>query len=284
MIIFVGLFLHSCFTGVEYTPKIKAPTAKEASLVEAPLLGNMHPQPPKIWEVGKQFYVTDSKISLSMAHAPAGLGGKCIEFAGLDSVEAVDGSMSTVLFFKTPSSEMMAYKVAFSPDSVAKMCDLAIPFTIELSQIQEAEKTLLGENFTVMTRQWRDSVGNLIHGRKFVPVTVQAVLPGTVSQPVMVRFTDDKSNHGYLYLTSQSRMLSKTNPLDRVDGLKPEIRQLIIDGKLSQGMTTQEARLALGQPANLDRLPTYNGVVEVWSYENGVYLRFVDGLLEEFRQ
>lgn len=49
-------------------------------------------------------------------------------------------------------------------------------------------------------------------------------------------------------------------------------------------MTRDEARLALGAPANIDRRPGYSFMREIWTYENGIFLIFEDGLLKSFRQ
>ena len=48
-------------------------------------------------------------------------------------------------------------------------------------------------------------------------------------------------------------------------------------------MTKEECTLSLGSPRNISRQPTYAGMLERWSYDNGVFLTFQDGILENYR-
>ena len=58
----------------------------------------------------------------------------------------------------------------------------------------------------------------------------------------------------------------------------------IIRGDVALGMNKDECRLSLGTPKTIDRRPTYDGLVEYWTYDNGVYLIFEDGLLRRYRK
>jgi hypothetical protein len=49
-------------------------------------------------------------------------------------------------------------------------------------------------------------------------------------------------------------------------------------------MTSSECRLALGAPNDYTRVPTTGGMVERWTYDNGVYLMFEDGVLTRYRK
>ncbi len=49
-------------------------------------------------------------------------------------------------------------------------------------------------------------------------------------------------------------------------------------------MTLDECRLALGAPAKVRRRTDHSTLYEVWSYENGIYLMFHDGVLKEYRR
>lgn len=56
------------------------------------------------------------------------------------------------------------------------------------------------------------------------------------------------------------------------------------NGTVTEDMTRDECRLSLGAPDNIDRRAGYSVLREVWSYENGRYLIFEDGLLRSYRQ
>lgn len=58
----------------------------------------------------------------------------------------------------------------------------------------------------------------------------------------------------------------------------------IINNRVSPGMTLDECRLALGSPAKVSRRPDHSVLREIWSYENGIYLMFVDGILSSYRR
>ena len=58
----------------------------------------------------------------------------------------------------------------------------------------------------------------------------------------------------------------------------------IINGQIAVGMTKDECSLSLGNPSSIERMPTHGGMYERWSYDNGEYVIFEDGLLVQFRQ
>ncbi|MDE6394843.1 MAG: hypothetical protein K2K77_05820, partial [Duncaniella sp.] len=66
--------------------------------------------------------------------------------------------------------------------------------------------------------------------------------------------------------------------------IPPEHWQLIIAGRITEGMTLEACRLALGSPKEIERGATNSVIREAWLYENGVYLLFEDGLLKRFRR
>lgn len=65
--------------------------------------------------------------------------------------------------------------------------------------------------------------------------------------------------------------------------IKDEIWSLIVRSRVREGMTRQECRLALGQPDDVLRIPTYGGMSERWAYNDGIYLVFDDGYLTAYR-
>lgn len=57
-----------------------------------------------------------------------------------------------------------------------------------------------------------------------------------------------------------------------------------MNNRVRYGMTLDECRLALGAPAKVRRRTDHSTLYEVWSYENGIYLMFHDGVLKEYRR
>ncbi len=73
------------------------------------------------------------------------------------------------------------------------------------------------------------------------------------------------------------------NPRNRYPNITDETWANIIRGKVALYMTREECRLALGSPATVDRRPGISTMRELWTYENGIYLIFDDGILQSFR-
>lgn len=78
-------------------------------------------------------------------------------------------------------------------------------------------------------------------------------------------------------------MFSDTDPHLLYPQISDSNWELIKKGKLANGMSKEECSLSLGNPVNIRRVPTYNGLHEYWFYDNGVNLIFVDGVLERYR-
>jgi hypothetical protein len=58
----------------------------------------------------------------------------------------------------------------------------------------------------------------------------------------------------------------------------------ITRGDVAVSMTKDECQLSLGSPRSIERVPTHGGLYERWSYDNGVYLIFENGLLTRYRK
>ena len=48
-------------------------------------------------------------------------------------------------------------------------------------------------------------------------------------------------------------------------------------------MTRDQCRMAIGSPAEVKRRTDNNYLIEIWTYENGHYLMFKDGILSAYR-
>ncbi|MDE6556471.1 MAG: hypothetical protein K2K55_05850, partial [Duncaniella sp.] len=145
----------------------------------------------------------------------------------------------------------------------------------------------------ILSSLWRDDEDQPVEGRKFVAVKIDSVSYGSTFYPLKVAFTDDRGVSARVFLypgaqTSTPRtfagLFSFTDPRTRYPDISPENWALIIESRITAGMTPDECRLALGAPKEIDRVPTPALLREVWVYENGIYLLFEDGLLKAFRR
>lgn len=290
----VSLALQSCFTGVESTPRIGAGEVRKetsAAVTEDTVLAGVVPQPFGQWVPGKKFLVDDSKIRLlfgTTLQSGRDIKGDTLLYAGAGEARDFAGKTVTVLKFvdtKYPS-DTLEYRVGAESR-------IELPFTIEMSLVEDAAGILTGKTFYLLTRSRRDSADNIVGGRRYVPVTIDSVMPGTAVNPIKVSFTDDHGAVAYLFMpggvaaTSPRRfgaVLSVTDPRKRYPGVTDEVWANITDGKVAPGMTRDECRLALGKPVTVDRLPGTSYLYERWAYDNGIYLIFEDGLLTQFRR
>ena len=74
------------------------------------------------------------------------------------------------------------------------------------------------------------------------------------------------------------------NPRNRYPEIKDDVWELITRSRVREGMTRDECRLALGQPSDILRIPTYGGMQERWTYTDGIFLIFDDGFLTKYRR
>ncbi|MDE6417332.1 MAG: hypothetical protein K2K68_09965 [Duncaniella sp.] len=289
-----SLALHSCFTGVESTPRIGAGEVRKetaAAVAEDTVLAGVLPESFDSWRPGKKFLVDDSRISLLFGTTlPQGrdLRGDTLVYAGSSRVTDYAGQPVTILRFTDTRfpGDTLDYRV--NSDSPAEL-----PFAVQLSMVEKAREILTGRTFYLLTRSRRDSADNIIPGRRYVAVTVDSVMPGTAVNPVKIQFTDDKGVQAFLFMpggasaTSPRRfgaVLAVNDPRKRYPSVTDEVWANIIDGKVAAGMTRDECRLSLGKPATVDRIPGSSYLYERWAYDNGIYLIFEDGVLTQFRR
>lgn len=295
-----ALMLSGCFfTGVESTPAITARDVKRetsAPLPEDTFLGDVADEPIGSWTPGKPFRVTDERISrIFGATAPAGeaLAGKVIAFESVTESPGIAGDPVTDITFVSPAGHRLVYRVNKPLDELKRIGQIEVPFTIQLSAIDAVAGKMAGKRYFILTSLWRDDDDQPVKGKKFVPVTVDSVTPGNAFFPVKVAFTDDEGHSARVFIhpgargeapRTFSRVFSFTDPKLRYPAITSERWEMIINGKVAEGMTTEECRLALGTPKEVERGATNSFLREAWLYENGVYLLFEDGLLVRFRR
>lgn len=296
-----ALALSGCFTGVEYTPKITASDVKKEQIVvtaEDTFLRAEIDAPLAQWRPGKLFRVTDARIARALSGSPAameGLEGRDLAFTGVAEGTSVTGTPVTDLHFTSPAGHDVSYRVAGSRADLEKKPTVTVPFTVQLSTVEAIGRKLDGNRYYILTDSWRDDSDNTLHGRKFIPVRVDSVRAGNSFFPVKVSFTaeaDSAAERGCVYLypgvkgeapRTFSHLFSFTDPHLRYPEITDATWQLIKTARVTDGMTREECRLALGDPKERDRGASNTYIREVWLYDNGIYLLFEDGVLKRHK-
>ena len=298
----LALALSSCtFTGVESTPKI---TDKEVGNivrvtpeeVKAQAVVDFNREPFDKWVAGKQFYVTDNNIRRIFSSSPLysldtlKLAHKTLTYMGYTTGGVLDNRALLNLRF---SDGTHTYEYPTKKELEEISDNFEVPFLIDLDLVKMVKDRICGETYYVRTASWIDASGNQIHGRKYVKVRIDAVMPGNNVYPIMLRFTDlEKEKYAFLWMTagktpiknrSFDALFSLTDIRAKYSHISDEVWECIVDGRVKQLMTKEECRLAWGTPKAMRSVPTYTGVREFWDYDNGRYLRFDDGLLEVIR-
>lgn len=295
----LSITLHSCFTGVEYTPKVSERDVRRENITSTPedtFLANVADEPLSEWKPGKRFFVTDNKIRLifgATASPLDSLAGSVLEFSSVREAPSIVGTSVTDITFTAPDNRRFTYRINRPLGSVMNQETLSIPFTIQESLVSKADSLLTGRKLYVLTRTWRDDADNSVNGRQFVEITVDSVTPGNDIYPIKVSFTDTTGTSARIFLHPGPRnhtprsfpaLFSFTDPRLRYPSITDAVWENIIRGRVALEMTREECRLALGSPREVDRGADNSFLREIWLYDNGIYLVFEDGLLKRFRR
>lgn len=294
-----AMWLTGCFTGVESTPRITDKEVKRQGVVatdEQRFLTDISPAAFSTWRPGKQWLVTGPKVKLvMMTDAPADhelTAGDTITLAASQQVPGITGTPTTVLTFADKSGNRYDYRVKANGDTLGTQ-RVTIPFTIDLDMVRRVDTAMRGRKLYIVSRMWLDSRGEPVTGRKFVPVTVTSVTGGNDMYPLTVHFVDSDGIEWGAYMSvgpdrastrNFDTLFSFTDPYLRYPTIPADHWEMIVNGEIAEDMTREECRLSLGAPTNIDRRPTYGGVVEQWVYDDGRFLIFHDGLLRQFRK
>lgn len=298
--ILLTLLLASCFTGVEYTPRVSERDVKRENIIVTPedtFMTHVTDEGLAEWKPGKRFRVTNDKIRLifgATASPYDSLGGKTLVFTEAREAPSIVGTSVTDISFRTEpdNGRKFVYRINRPIAKVMEQPTLSIPFTIQESLVDEARELMDGKSYYIMTRTWRDDADNSVNGRQFVQVTIDSVTPGDDIYPIKVSFTDESGTSARVFLHPGPRsytprsfpaIFSFTNPRLKYPSVSDEMWARIINGRVALEMTREECRLALGTPREVDRGADNAFIREVWLYENGIYLVFEDGILKKYR-
>ena len=294
--------LSGCFTGIESTPRITPSDVSHAGVrttSEQAFAATLIPEAPRAWMPGKQWQVADTRIAMIFTASSGScdsLVGRTITSASERRVPSVTGVDAIELAFTGPDGQSLYYRPDLPADDWDDRASLAIPFAIELSPVAKADSLMRGNTYYITTPLWRDATGSPAMGLRHIAVRVDSVTPGTERYPLKVAFTpvsepDAKSKFILMtYGTSASatrnfdRLFSFTDPRRSYPRITDATWQKIIRSQVEAGMTRDECRLALGAPDHIDRGATPGAQLERWTYDNGVYLIFEDGILERWRK
>lgn len=296
------LLTASCFTGIESTPKITHKELKKQNIVDTPerhVLDNISVDAPGLWGEGKRFYIADNRAGkaawrVEPLYNMDNLQGKTAILVSIDTVPTLTDRFEVQLNMIIPEdSTNLSFRTGLTPDQWGKAQSFTLPHIIETDVVEAAQKKLKGNTYYILSGRRTGSNGIDTIGTRYQPVTVLSVAPETEATPFRIRFIDNEGHIGSVVLTygdsptsrrNFETMFSLSNPRERYKNISKENWENIIHSRVTLGMTPDECRLALGSPDNYTRIPTTAGMVERWSYTNGVYLVFEDGLLSAYRQ
>lgn len=262
-------------------------------------LNDVTPQAPNAWKEGKRFYVTDDKISIIFQ--PSGLqladslSGQDLIFSRFEDVPSVTGSGATVVVFSVDGrNDDLRYRINSPIAEVTSRDRLEIPFSVERSVVESVDSAMRGNEYYISTPKWfAANDGKAVVGRRHIPVKITHVEPGTYIYPLRVYFKPEGDSAEYwIPMTIGSDRIATRNfctvfnfdnPRKRYPQITDETWLLIINSRVATGMTRDECRLALGAPNSYRTIPVYNALVEQWSYDDGLYLIFEDGVLTRYR-
>ncbi|MBD5226839.1 MAG: hypothetical protein HDS67_02120 [Bacteroidales bacterium] len=294
--------MTSCFTGIENTKKIELTRQDKRQLTLSPeeiFLKDLEGHPLKDWQPGDPYLIADPRIALIlesdglMSPEDTSLVGRHLSFVGVDTRLRPDRSEECLILL---SDSIRTYRFPTGMDPAkadTAMVSTKLPMLIDLQTVSEVNSRMKGRELWTRSQLWYDADGEKINGRKFAPVTVTAISPGSQLFPIKVFFTDENGAEAMMWMnytssTSDSRrfpvLFSLTDRRKDYPDISDEHWRLIQNGDITKGMTKLECRLSLGNPTDVAAGHTHSETLDVWQYSDGVYLRFADGLLVDFRR
>lgn len=301
-----AMLITGCHTGIEGTRAIKMSRSdlRETRPSEEEIFARaLRSDSMAVWSPGKKFLISDSKAVLVLElpsgvpadPARASLAGDTLRFERVVSISTPGSGEVAAIEFRGDKGIYRYRTTKTMEEALKAVSGLDIPMLIDLDMVAAADTLLRGRRLWTRSGLWYDAEGNPFDGRKFVPVTVSAVRPGNMVFPLAVDIVDSDGREAYMYMNvragsglgAESRtfpsLFSLTDPQSLYQDITPEIWRLIQDGRVTAGMTKLECKLSLGNPDEVNAGHDWSNTIDVWSYRDGTFLRFENGLLVDFR-
>lgn len=295
--------LTACFTGVEGTKRIELSKSDRRAMAPSPekrFADSIGSAALADWLPGRRFVVTDNRLAMVLLpHSSSqvnedSLAGHILLFESLSASRLPDGSTGSVITFGVDGGDShYDYPLLRAPHvAAASVRSGDLPMMIDLEMVDDVNKLLSGRKLWTRSQLWYASDSTRFVGQKFVPVTVDCVLPGNSVFPLKVVFTDAASRQSFMFMNLGSSgldsrsfdvLFSLSDPKLRYPRIEKDVWALICDGKVRNGMTKEECRLSLGTPDDVDGGRDWSRTLDIWKYSDGKYLVFSDGLLSEYR-
>lgn len=302
----LSVSLNGCFTGVESTPKITPKEVRKQNVVETPetrMFSERMYEPPRDWSIGKRFYIGDNRAArgadrIEPFYSADSIAGRMATLTAIDSTITIAGQSEIMLTLFVPAEENtgsveMSFTTGLNSEQWYRSEKFVIPHLIEISVVDSVRNRLEGKELYILPARRIGNGGIDTIGTRYQPVKITNVLPASEATPIKITFVDKEGHLASVLMTIGDATVARRNfetlfalesPRTRYKQISDENWELICHSRVRLGMTPEECRLALGSPDNYTRIPTTAGMVERWSYENGVYLIFEDGALAKFRQ
>ena len=293
IIIISIISLQSCFSEVESTPKIKYEQDSNPNNSDNSIISHITNQPFKNWEIGKEFFVTDNKISQALLSKNPidSLYESYISYIGYRIKTSITDKKSTELLFLSEKSDTLYYHINSSVEDLNDREHLEIPFTIQRSLIDEVGQFLTNKQLYIITPSWYNDNGEGVIGRKFIPITIENVCAGNSIYPIKL-FFNDKGNRYFVYMTIGNEfqktrnfetLFSETDPHNKYPLISNEIWNVISNNSIKIGMTQEECFLSIGAPDNVISDMSQSSPIKIWEYKNGTSLTFENGILTQYK-
>ena len=295
------IILSACFTGIESTPKITQKEVKKQNVSETPeqnFLSGVLPLPPATWSPGKRFFISDNRVGrtawkIEPLSEIDSLYGYQAVLLSVDSIKDLTGAGEIQLSFRIPErNASMIFRTGLNPQQWTDAKNYTIPHFIDMDLVNSVKDRLINNSFYILPARRLGLNGNDTIGTRYQQVNILNVLPATESTPFRVFFTDEEGHYNSVLMTvgdlTTSRrnfetIFSLENPRLKYKQIDDSTWNLICHGKVREGMSREECKLALGAPDSFIQIPSSGGLVERWSFANGSFLVFEDGILSRFR-
>ena len=294
----------SCGTGIEVTERVTDKDVRKA-------IGQIESRQPVVtlvpytdsvpaWQPGKRFWVADNQVrqlftrNSDYNNDTVDLAGHVLEYTGYDTGGLYDNRMTVNLRFRdTEGGKTFVYRSGKTMEEFRP--GFSIPMLIDMEMVDHVARQVVDQDYYIRTPIWYDrQSGQMRDGRHFIKVHIDSVLPGNAVMAMRLLFTtSDTGEKAMVWMSDNAStmhgrdfdaMFVAADPRQAYPSISDANWERIIRGQVTEGMTKEECRLALGSPQRINEGHDQGGVREYWYYDGGSYLFFVDGLLNQYRR